>query len=66
MVAGSMRRGWFRITLTPTAVLTKEVGARSAFQSRLEKQGRHGRGTSQFDMQVTRKQVRKMVGINKQ
>ena len=24
--------------------------------SRLEKQGRHGRGTSLFDMQVTRKQ----------
>ena len=41
-------------------------GARGAFQSRLEKQGGHGRGTSQFDMQVTRKQVGKMVGKNKQ
>jgi len=66
MVAGRMGRGWFRITLIPTAVLTKGGGARSTFQSRLEKQGRHGRGTSQFDMQVTRKQVRKMVGKDKQ
>ena len=65
MVAGSMGRG-FRITLTPTAVLMKGGGVRGAFQPRLEKLGRHGRGTSQFDMQVTRKQVRRMVGKNKQ